>query len=470
MTGETPSFDYAARKALSDESLQKALGVLSGGFPEKRRQTLSRLPEFERLCAAAEKIKNHTLDNLDSYLEKFEAQVQKNGGHVHWARDSAEARDIILAICKKADAKTVTKGKSMIGEEIALNDYLEENGIEPVETDLGEYIIQLRHETPSHIIVPAVHLSKEQVAETFMEQHPELSEDRHLKEARDLAEEARHVLRRRFLEADVGITGANILVAETGTALIVTNEGNGDLTMTLPKVHIALASIEKVVPTLEDATTILRLLARSATGQELSAYTTFFTGPRRENDLDGPGEFHVVLLDNGRSRMLGGDFRDMLRCIRCAACLNECPVYKSIGGHAYGRVYPGPMGAVLAPCLKKSGVSESLSFGSTFCGRCEDVCPMNIPLVALLRRHRAQHFSDAKTPFLRRWGLRLWVFLAKRPRLFRKVMGAFAAVAHAVGGKSGSLRRLPLMAAWTKERDLPAPEGKTFVSAWSEKQ
>ena len=274
-----------------------------------------------------------------------------SGGHVHWCATADEARDAVLAICRAANARTVTKGKSMISEELGINDHLERHGITPVETDLGEYIIQLRHELPSHIIAPAFHLNREDWEESFRKSHTDLPPDRVFRERRDILTEARTKLRERFLAADVGITGANFLIAETGSSVIVTNEGNGDLTQTLPRVHIALASIEKMVPTIEDCTSLLRVLARSATGQDFSVYTTFSTGARRPGDLDGPDEYHVVLVDNGRSAMLGTEFQEMLRCIRCAACMNHCPVYGAVGGHAYGWVYPGPMGAVLTPSL-----------------------------------------------------------------------------------------------------------------------
>src|SRR5580704_6255464 len=343
------SFPANARIGLADPILQTALGLARTGFPLRRQQAIARLPEFEELREAGRAIKDHTLAHLDFYLELYERNVTAAGGRVHWARNAAEARAAVLEICRSVDAKIVTKGKSMVAEEIALNDHLEANGITPVETDLGEYIIQLRHEPPSHIIAPAIHLMKEQVAEAFRAAHTELDPDRSLNDPRALCDEARTVLRPRFLAADVGITGANFLVAETGSSIIVTNEGNGDLTQILPRVHIVVTGIEKIVPTLEDAATLLRLLARSATGQEFSSYTTISTGPRRPGDLDGPDEYHVVLLDNGRSAMIGGEFQDMLRCLRCAACLNHCPVYAAVGGHAYGWVYPGPMGAVLTP-------------------------------------------------------------------------------------------------------------------------
>src|SRR5579864_8580518 len=304
------SFPENVRVGLADPVLQRALGLARTGFPLRRQQAIERLPEFDALREEGRQIKDHTLAYLDFYLELYEKNVVASGGKVHWARNAAEARDAVLQICRSVGARIVTKGKSMVAEEIALNDHLEANGITPVETDLGEYIIQLRHEPPSHIIAPAIHLMREQVADAFRTAHTELDPARSLEDVRTLCEEARTILRPEFLAADVGITGANFLIAETGSSIIVTNEGNGDLTQTLPKVHIVIASLEKIVPTLEDAATLLRLLARSATGQEFSAYTTVSTGPRRPGDADGPGEYHVVLLDNGRSALLGGEFQE----------------------------------------------------------------------------------------------------------------------------------------------------------------
>jgi L-lactate dehydrogenase complex protein LldF len=358
----------------------------------------------------------------------------------------------------------------MIAEEMALNEYLERNGVVPVETDLGEYIVQIRHEAPSHIIAPAIHLVKEQVAQSFRTTHTHLDPDRQLDEARQLCDEARQVLRPKFLAADVGITGANFLIAETGSSIIVTNEGNGDLTQTLTKAHIVLASLEKVVPTLEDASTLLRLLARSATGQEFSTYTTVSSGPRRAQDTDGPGEYHVVFLDNGRSALLGTEFQDMLRCIRCSACLNHCPVYASVGGHAYGWVYSGPMGAVLTPTL--IGVEEAghLPNASTFCGRCESVCPMKIPLPKMMRHWREREYEKKLSPAAYRNGLGLWAFLAQRPALYRWGAATAARVLGFFGKRRGRFRTLPLAAGWTSVRDMPAPQGRSFQSLWAERQ
>jgi L-lactate dehydrogenase complex protein LldF len=464
------SFPANARAGLADPILQTALGLARTGFPLRRAEAIARLPEFEELREQGKAIKDHTLANLDFYLELYERNVTAAGGKVHWARTAEEARAAILDICRAANAQIVTKGKSMVAEEIALNDHLEANGITPVETDLGEYIIQLRHEPPSHIIAPAIHLMKEQVADAFRAAHVELDPARPLIDPRALCDEARTVLRPRFLAADVGITGANFLIAETGSSIIVTNEGNGDLTQTLPRVHIVITGIEKIVPTLEDTATLLRLLARSATGQEFSSYTTISTGPRRPGDLDGPEEYHVVLLDNGRSALLGGEFQDMLRCLRCAACLNHCPVYAAVGGHAYGWVYPGPMGAVLTPALVGVHEAGHLPNASTFCGRCESVCPVKIPLPKMMRHWREREFAQRLSPPVYRSGLRLWAALAQRPPLYHALAGIGSRVLGWAGLHRGRFRSLPFAAGWTAVRDLPAPQGRSFQSLWTEQQ
>jgi len=460
------AFKENARCALNDAQLQRALGNVRRGFIDKRAKARARLPEFDELRDAAKAIKDHTLAHLDAYMERFEARVTAQGGQVHWCPTAADARQTVLDICRQAGAKSCTKGKSMVAEEIGLNEFLEQNDIEPVETDLGEYIIQLRHEPPSHIIAPAVHLNLDQWASDFRRHHLQFPSDRALDEARTLVNEARQVLRDRYLAAEVGITGANFLVAETGQTVIVTNEGNGDLTQALPRVHVVIASLEKVVPTLEDATTIMRVLARSATGQEQSVYTTFSAGPRRADDLDGPEEFHVVLLDNGRSAMLGSEFQEMLRCIRCGACMNHCPIYHAVGGHAYGWTYVGPMGAVLTPSLVGIEEASDLPHASTFCGRCESVCPMHIPLPKLMRHWREKAFERHLTPPATRYGLKLWAFFATRPRLYQLATRMQVAAMGFLGRRRGRFRRLPLAGGWTDHRDLPAPEGRTFQQMW----
>jgi L-lactate dehydrogenase complex protein LldF len=469
MTITSPAFKDNARAALADVQLQRALSK-GLGFVERRRLAAERLPEFDALRDAARDIKDHTLAHLDLYLEAYEARVTAAGGKVHYAVTAAEARAAVLAICRQVAAKTATKGKTMIAEEIGLNDFLEHNGIQPVETDLGEYIIQIRHEMPSHIIAPAIHLNKDQVEADFRRVHTHLPKDRNLAEPAALLAEARGILRERFLAADVGITGANFLVAETGTSIIVTNEGNGDLTQTLPKIHIVLATIEKLVPTLEDVSTLLRVLARSATGQDMSVYTTLSTGPRRPDDPDGPGEYHVVILDNGRSSMLGGEFADMLRCIRCGACMNHCPVFSAVGGHAYGWVYPGPMGAVLTPALIGVDKAGHLPNASMFCGRCEEVCPVRIPLPRMMRSWREREFERHLSPATVRGGLKFWGFFAKRPALYGLATVLAARALWLLGRASGRFRRLPLASGWTRYRDFPAPQGATFQAQWKKRQ
>ncbi len=470
MRSTARTFKENAKAAVADPQLRRALDHVKSGFIGKRAKAAARLPEFDALRDAARDIKNHTLDHLDLYLERYEQNVRANGGHVHWCATAEDARAAVLEVCQRVGAKTVTKGKSMISEEIALNDHLEAHGITPIETDLGEYIIQLRHEPPSHIIAPAVHLTKDLIEADFRKEHTQFPEGRSLSEPRDLVDEARQVLRDRFLKADVGITGANFLVAETGASVIVTNEGNGDLTQVLPKVHIVVASLEKIVPNLEDLSTILRVLARSATGQEFSTYTTVSSGPKRAEDPDGPEEYHVILLDNGRTQMLGSEFHEVLRCIRCGACMNHCPVYHAIGGHAYGWVYPGPIGAVLTPALIGVEEAGSLPNASTFCGRCESVCPMRIPLPKLMRHWREREFERHLSPAAVRYGLAAWAFLACRPALYHWLVGLEMRVLGALGRRKGRFAWLPFAGGWTRHRDFPAPQGKTFQALWAERK
>jgi len=470
VTPTSKQFTANAHEALQDHDLQAALSHVQTGFVTTRAAARARLPEFDALRDSARDIKNHTLAHLDLYLEAYENKVIASGGHVHFARDAAEANNIVLGICKEHGAKTITKGKSMISEEIGLNHALEKAGITPVETDLGEYIIQLRHETPSHIIAPAAHLTKAQVESDFRRIHTHLDRARDLAEPQTLLTEARTILRQKFLAADVGITGANFLIAETGTSIIVTNEGNGDLTQTLPKVHIVLASIEKLVPTLEDVSQILRVLARSATGQDLSVYTTFSTGPRRADEFDGPEYYHVVILDNGRSSMLNGPFNDMLRCIRCGACMNHCPVYQAVGGHAYGWVYPGPMGAVLTPSLIGLNQSSDLPSASTFCGKCESVCPVHIPLPDMMRKWRERAFSRELLPSVQRTALAFWAFFVRRPQLYKAATRLAMGLIGFMWKGRPNLNRMPFLGAWTKSRDFPVPQGETFQTQWAKQR
>ncbi|MEQ9811216.1 MAG: LutB/LldF family L-lactate oxidation iron-sulfur protein [Azospirillaceae bacterium] len=466
MQPQSHRFVEAAREAVDDQRLKKALGNMKAGFQNKRAATIAKLPEFQDLREQGRQLKDHVLAHLDAYLERFEAKVEESGGKVHWARTAGEAREAVAAICRAAGARTVTKGKSMVAEEIGLNEHLIAEGFTPIETDLGEYIIQLRGELPSHIIAPAIHLNREDVEETFRAHHTGLDPKRRLIEVPDFTNEARLILRQKFQEADVGITGANFLIAETGSTVIVTNEGNGDLTQNLPRVHVVVTSIDKVIPTLEDVSTLLRLLARSATGQEFSAYTTFSTGPKRPGDLDGPDAFHVVLVDNGRSALLGTEAQDVLRCIRCGACMNHCPVYGAIGGHAYGWVVPGPIGAALDPGIIGVKEARHLPNASTFCGKCAEVCPMKIPLPKIMHHWRVKEFETRVQPAKYRRGIGLWAFFARRPGLYRLGSRLGMALLGRLGRRRGRFRSLPLAGAWTRYRDFPAPEGGTFMAQY----
>jgi L-lactate dehydrogenase complex protein LldF len=459
-------FVEASHDALHDERLKPALGRLKTHFALGRANAVSRYPDFEAMREQGRAIRDYALSRLDTLLGTFEKRVTARGGHVHWARNAEEARGIILGILQDVGAKTVIKGKSMVSEEIALNPHLEKAGIVPVETDLGEYIIQLRNEPPSHIIAPAFHLSKEDVAQSFREAHTQLDPARALGERSALVAEARRILRDKFESADAGITGANFLSAEEGAAIIVTNEGNGDLSRLLPKTHLVLTGIEKVVSDLNDVSVLLRLLTRSATGQDISSYVTVMSGPRGADETDGPENFHVVLLDNGRSGLIGTEAEDVLRCIRCSACLNHCPIYGAVGGHAYGATYPGPIGAALNPGLLGVAAAHHHPNASTFCGRCAEVCPVMIPLPKIMRHWRAREYAEGLAPKATVFGLSLWAFAAKRPWLYRIVAATMARALKLIAGKRGNVRSLPLMGGWFVARNFPAPQGKTFHEQW----
>lgn len=467
MKAQPLHFHERASKALKDENLQSALGLLNDGWINRRRSAVSALPEFEILRDQATRIKNDVLANLDNYLERYEAKVKESGGQVHWAGTAAEAREIVLKICRDCNARTVTKGKSMVAEEIGLNEALEEEGLRVIETDLGEYIVQLAEEMPSHIVFPAIHKTKAQIVELFESHHSESQFTGPRETVADLVDEARAVLRKEFFKADVGITGANYLVAETGSSVICTNEGNGDLTSNLARVHIVTVGIERVVPSLDDVSVFTRLLARSATGQEITTYTTFSTGPRRQHDLDGPEAYHVVLIDNGRSKILAGEFNEMLKCIRCGACMNHCTVYGAIGGHAYGWVYPGPMGAVLTSLHQGIEGNGDLANACTLNGRCQEVCPVKIPLPSLLKKLRNMQFDAGDIGVRLRVILVLWAFVVKRPTLYRLMLRWPIRILHRLGRQRGSFRHLPFVGAWTRSKDFPAPQEETFFDLWN---
>ncbi|MEX2598699.1 MAG: LutB/LldF family L-lactate oxidation iron-sulfur protein, partial [Dehalococcoidia bacterium] len=399
----------------------------------------------------------------------IDKNVRKAGGHVHFADNAEQANRIVLDIAKQHDVKTVIKSKSMVSEEIEVNHALEAAGIEAVETDLGEYIIQLAHETPFHIIAPAVHKSRKDISDLFQKWLKTAPTE----DVEKLCTIARDALREKFRKADMGISGANFVVAETGTVVLVTNEGNGRMTTSAPKVHVAITGMEKVLPAMEDLALFLRLLPRSATGQRITSYNTFVNGPRAAADEDGPEEFHLVLVDSGRLGMLRDEtMREALNCIRCGACLNHCPVYRKIGGHAYGWVYSGPIGAIVTPSLVGSKEARDLPYASTLCGACRDVCPVKIDIPRLLLHQRKRVAEgDAETPgsstWPERWFIQRWYNAVKtrkalegKSRLGRLLQKPLA--------RRGVIHRLPMpvVSGWTKDRDFPAIASKTFRERW----
>jgi L-lactate dehydrogenase complex protein LldF len=437
-------FRDVARAKLADAHTLAALDAATGRFAEARERAWRELPDVEGLREQAREIRTRTMEELDRHLADFSRAVEERGGRVHFTRTAEEAREAVVEICRAAGASLAVKSKSMASEEIGLNEALAAAGVEPVETDLGEYILQLAGEHPVHIIAPAIEKTAGEVAELFsrVEGAPVAAE------LGELTQTARRQLRQAFLNADVGITGANFGVAESGSIVLVTNEGNGRLTSSLPRVHIALMGMERVVPTLADLAVLLRLLARAGTGQKLSVYTTLLTGPRRAGELDGPEELHVVVVDNGRSRLLGGRYREMLNCIRCGACLNVCPVYRKAGGAAYGPVYSGPMGAVLAPLLVGLERAPSLPHASSLCGACTAACPVKIPLHELLLELRRDLVEERVSSRRERLGFALWSLAWSRPWSYR-LSTALARLGQPLAGRLGPGR------AWAAGRALP---------------
>lgn len=463
MTVET--FIAKSSEALGDVKLRKALAKAQTGFVSKRAAAIAECDDFPALKKQARAARDYSLDHLPDLLEQFESKVNAAGGTVHWAETPEQLREIVLGICKEQNARYITKGKSMVSEEVHLNQALEDAGYTVDETDLGEYIIQLAGETPSHIVAPAVHKTREDIQSLFRDNHP--LGDRSLEEVEQIVNEAREVIRERFIRADVGITGANMLIAETGQAVLVTNEGNGDLTASLPKCHIVTASIEKVVANTDHASAILRVLGRSATGQSITAYTSFFAGKKQSEDKDGPEHFHVVLLDNGRSEMLHNEFRPMLRCIKCAACMNHCPVYQNVGGHAYNAVYPGPMGSVLTPLLRGLPQDYQLPNASSVCGRCDEVCPVEIPLTDLMRELRNKEEAIGG---LAKLIVKLYTRLARHPYLYRWLTSTGVRVLRLLAGSKPSLKSFPLAGNWTKHKNIPKTPTGSFQSQWARRE
>jgi len=465
-TSET--FDQNALAALQDSQLKGALNNLANTFGERRKVAMQSVDNWEGLREKARKIKEQTLLHLDSYLEKFAENAEKAGAKIHWAVDGKEANEIVLNLIKERNATKVVKAKSMVSEEIHLNSALEKAGIFPIETDLGEWIIQLAQETPSHIVVPAIHKTKGQIADLFVEKVGiEKTDDVDI-----LTQTARNVLRSKFAESEIGISGVNFGVAETGTILILENEGNIRLTTGVPKTHIAIMGIEKIVPKLTDLDVFLKLLPRSGTGQKLTTYQSLITGNKRDNDAEGPAELHLILLDNGRSKMLSHPVtRQSLACIRCGACLNACPVYQQIGGHAYGSVYPGPIGAVITPQLLGIEKNKQLPYASSLCGACREVCPVKIDIPQLLLHLRAKiveekpNFAEgfAFNLYQKAWsGTKSYELGIKTARFMQK----FVAKEGKVGGIIGTFA--PPVKSWAEFRDAPSVAKKSFREIWRE--
>ena len=456
-------FRQRADGAMKDTFLQEALTIATTKFIGLRREAFAGFPEGEALRDQARAIKEATLQELDRHLETLIANVERLGGHVHYAATPAEARSIVVDIALRTGARMAVKSKSMATEEIHLNEALEAAGITPVETDLGEYIIQLAHERPSHIIAPAIHKTKGQVAELFTREL-----NRHAApDPEALTRIARGELREKFLQADLGITGANFAVADTGTVVLVTNEGNGRMVTSLPRVHVAVMGVEKVVPSLTDLMVFLAILAKSATGQKLSVYTSLVQGPRRGGELEGPEEFHLVLLDGGRIAQIGGPLREALSCLRCGACLNVCPVYRQIGGHAYGYTYPGPIGILLTAMMEGTPAVKDLAHASSLCGACADACPVRIDIPRMLIDLRREVGDRKIAPWTERVAFKLLSRLLRDPRLYRLAARAGRLLQRPFAG-SGRVSRLPLFfGEWTRTRDLPPMASRTFQERWA---
>ena len=449
------SFRVIARGKLGDDRIQGALDLSVTRLRGLRVDAWDGLADLEELRERAHELRMRVVNDLEGYLAQFTAALEARGGHVHRAVTPEQASQIIVRLCQERGAKLVAKSKSMATEEIGLNGALEAAGITPVETDLGEYILQLGGEHPVHIIAPAIEKTKEQVAAMFT-----AIEGREVPaELEALTASARRQLREVFLTADVGVTGCNMAVAETGTITLVTNEGNGRLVSSLPRTHIVVMGLERLVPTLDDLSVILRLLARSATGQRLSSYTTLITGPRRAGELDGPEELHVVVIDNGRTNLLRGRYKEMLACIRCGACLNVCPIFRKTGGAAYGPVYSGPMGAVLVPLYVGLGNAPDLPHASTLCGACSEACPVKIPLHELLLDLRRDLVEEGVAPRWERAAFTVWSLAWSSPlgyRLSTRLARAGQRWGATAGpGKAWAAgRALPLLAR-RRHRDRP---------------
>ena len=465
-------FDQKVHKTLADANLQLAIYRATGRLIDHRKHavTATAMPDYQELRTHANALKKHTIDHLDHYLEQFEANVTAHAGKVVYCRDAEDVADFVLGLAKERGAHLIVKSKSMTTEEIDLNERLEHHNLESVETDLGEYILQLAHQRPYHIVAPALHLTRYDVGDLFARTLGVANETVVEKQALI----ARLVLRQKFLSADIGITGANFLVADSGAVVLVENEGNARLTTSAPKIHIAVAGIEKLIPRAQDLAVFLKLLGRSATGQALTVYTSFVSGPRRAGEIDGPEEFYVVLLDNGRSKLLADPGkRESLYCIRCGACLNHCPVYRKIGGHSFPWVYSGPIGAIITPQFMGIEHEPSLPFASSLCGACAEVCPVkiDIPKVLLDLRAEVKEGEERRgANRMERLAFKIFAWLMCHPRIYEMAAKVAAGVAPAENGEwlrsAPAVMNLPPVRAWLSQRDLPPAPAKSFRELW----
>ena len=468
MNAANVPFYRRTEEALAQPQLRGSLQRVTTRILASREGALDRLPDADGWRDHARRLRAHTLSRLDEYLEQFTSAVEARGGHVYYAHTADDAVRYVKDLAKARGLKKAVKSKSMISEEIELNAHLEEVGVEVVETDLGEWVVQVAEDHPSHIVMPIIHKTKEDVANLFRDRLN--ATDAEVADVESMTQFARRRLRPEFLTADLGISGVNFGVAETGSICICTNEGNGRLVTTMPRVHVAMMGIERIVPTPSDLAVMLQVLGRSATGQNLTVYSNIITGPRRTGEgvaeADGPDELHVVLLDNGRSDVLGSELAEILYCIRCGACLNACPVYQQIGGHAYGSVYPGPVGSVLTPGLKGIKDFHELPHASTLCGACREVCPVRIDIPRMLLALRDTGTRAGKAPAWITQGLKVFRWIGVRPTLFR-LAGKLGAASTRMLAKNGWISKLPgPLAGWTRSRDFPAMARESFLDRW----
>ncbi len=469
MRQQSMFFKARVGEKLADVRLQANLKTAKGKFVDMRAKAVVDYnaqadADFEALRSAGEQVRRRVVENLDVWLELFEREAQARGATVLWAKDGGEICRHVLDIAERHGVRKAIKSKSMLSEEADLNAALSAAGVQPVETDLGEYILQIAgNEAPSHIIAPVMHKNVDEVADLFAKTHNKPRKT----DIPALTREAREVLREHFVSAEMGISGGNFLIAESGSVALVTNEGNGRMVTTLPKVHVVVTGVEKVVPTLEDFATLMRLLPRSATGQAISNYVSLLTGTKAGGDPDGPEHMYFVLVDNGRVGLLGSEFEDMLRCIRCGACMNHCPVYQTIGGHAYGWVYPGPMGSVLTPLFTGLENALDLPHASMLCNQCGVVCPVKIPLPELLRKLREKQTADGLRPLSERLALRAWGWVAARPALYALASKIGVRYLNWLAGGRDRIEVLGVAPGWTAGRDFPAPQGRTFKELYA---